>query len=93
MALQIQVHVFEGQYRLWHWKLNATPGRQPMSGRFASKLDDRIFFIEEVLDQWYGSDDTFFKVRADDGNQYILRCDRSIPEGMWTLTSFRRLER
>ena len=57
------------------------------------RLDDRVFFIEEVLDQWYGPDDTFFKVRADDGNLYILRRDQSIPEGTWSLTSFRRLER
>ncbi len=57
------------------------------------RLDDRVFFIEEVLDQWYGPDDTFFKVRADDGNLYILRRDQSIPEGTWSLTSFRRLAR
>jgi len=57
------------------------------------RLDDTVFFIEEVLDQWYGPDDTFFKVRADDGNLYILRRDQSIPEGTWSLTSFRRLER
>src|SRR5438105_1916357 len=57
------------------------------------RLDDTVFFIEEVLDQWYGPDDTFFKVRVDDGNLYILRRDQSIPEGTWSLTSFRRLER
>ncbi len=29
--------------------------------------------VEEVLDQWYGPSDVFYKVRADDGNLYILR--------------------
>ncbi len=31
-------------------------------------LEDRQYMIEEVLDKWYGPLDTFFKVRADDGN-------------------------
>jgi hypothetical protein len=31
-------------------------------------LDERAFLVEEVLDQWYGPSDVFFKVRADDGN-------------------------
>ena len=29
--------------------------------------------VEEVLDEWYGPDDSFFKFRADDGNLYIIR--------------------
>ena len=33
----------------------------------------RLFMVEEVLDQWYGPDDSFFKVRADDGNLYTFR--------------------
>jgi hypothetical protein len=35
--------------------------------------DDHGYFVEEILDQWYGPDAMFFKVRADDGNHYILR--------------------
>ena len=53
------------------------------------QLDDRHYLVEEVLDQWYGSDDTFFKVRADDRNLYILRRNASRDE--WTLESFRQL--
>jgi hypothetical protein len=53
------------------------------------QLDDRDYLVEEVLDQWYGSDDTFFKVRADDRNLYILRRNTSRDE--WTLESFRQL--
>jgi hypothetical protein len=34
-------------------------------------LGDRDYFVEGML--WYGPDDTYFKVRADDGNLYILR--------------------
>jgi hypothetical protein len=37
------------------------------------QVEDRDCVVEEVLDQWYGSVDTFFKVCADDRNLYILR--------------------
>ena len=36
-------------------------------------LDEKRYHVEAVLDQWYGKDGIFFKVRADDGNLYILR--------------------
>jgi hypothetical protein len=45
--------------------------------------------VEEVMDQWYGPEHVFFKVRADDGKVYILRCQKSLPEGEWELISFR----
>jgi hypothetical protein len=44
--------------------------------------------VEELLDQWYGPDDVFYKVRADDGNLYILRHNER--EDEWSLESFRR---
>ena len=46
--------------------------------------------VEEVLDQWYGPHDVFFKVRTDDGNLYILRRRRSNAEEEWSLEAFRR---
>ena len=52
-------------------------------------LDERVCFVEEVIDQWYGPSDLFFKVRADDGNLYILRQHLSVPESTWSLESFR----
>lgn len=56
------------------------------------RLDKNEYMVEEILDQWYGPSDTFFKVRADDGNLYILRRETSIPEGSWHLESFRQLK-
>ena len=47
------------------------------------------YFVSEVLDQWYGPEHLFFKVRADDGNVYSLQHDTSVPEGEWELVSFR----
>jgi hypothetical protein len=55
-------------------------------------LGERVYFVEEVVDQWYGPNDVFFKVRADDGNLYILRQSRSMPEPTWSLESFREVK-
>jgi hypothetical protein len=52
------------------------------------QLGDRCYIIEEIVDQWYGPDDVFFKVTADDGNLYILR--HHSREDEWSLESFRR---
>jgi len=51
-------------------------------------LDDHPYNVQEIVDQWYGPADTFFKVRADDGNVYILRCGGV--EDTWSLESFRQ---
>jgi hypothetical protein len=57
------------------------------------QLDDHEYMIEEVLDSWYGPEHVFFKVRADDGNDYILRHQTSVPDGDWELVSFREQPR
>ncbi|HEX6879521.1 MAG TPA: hypothetical protein VF135_04080 [Terriglobales bacterium] len=54
------------------------------------RLDEHVYVVEEVVDQWYGPDDIFFKLRADDGNLYILRREASAPNGEWDLVSFRQ---
>jgi hypothetical protein len=53
------------------------------------QMGEREFVVEELLDQWYGPSEVFFKVRADDGNLYILRHSSSLDE--WQLESFLRL--
>jgi len=55
------------------------------------QLGDHRYEVEEILDQWYGPDHVFFKVRADDGNHYILQHQEAADE--WTLASFRRVPR
>jgi len=52
------------------------------------RLDKRDYTVEEVLDQWYGPDDVFYKVRAQDGNVYVLRQQTS--DGSWHLAAFRQ---
>ena len=51
-------------------------------------LGDRDYAVEELLDRWYGQNDTYFKLRAGDGNIYILR-HNSVSD-TWSLESFRR---
>jgi len=55
-------------------------------------LDEHAYQVEEVLDRWYGPEDAFFKVRADDGNLYVLRQQRSTSEGLWRLEAFRQAD-
>lgn len=63
-------------------------GRKADERPLRFQLGERVYLVEEVVDQWYGPDDTFFKVRADDGNLYILR--HSHVEDEWSLEAFRR---
>lgn len=51
------------------------------------QVRERTFIVEELLDRWYGPEEAYFKVKADDGNTYILRQSRM---DVWTLEAFRR---
>jgi hypothetical protein len=50
-------------------------------------LGERTYEILEVEDQWYSPGASFFRVRAEDGNLYILRRDEI--QDQWTLEGFR----
>ena len=54
-------------------------------------LEGHSYEVLEVLDQWYGPDSHYFKVKADDQNLYILRYHSVLEK--WTLESFRRVNR
>jgi hypothetical protein len=47
----------------------------------------REFNVHELDGQWYSPDATYFRVRADDGNYYVLRHDEV--QDSWTLDGFR----
>ena len=49
-------------------------------------LCERPLEVIENIDQWHGKGYRYFKVRADDGNLYILRFDEGQAE--WDLTMF-----
>ena len=44
-------------------------------------------FVESIEDQWYGSEGSYFRVQADDGNIYVLGHNEHTDD--WTLESFR----
>jgi hypothetical protein len=50
------------------------------------RLDAREVEIVETVDQWYGPDYCYFKIKGNDGNLYILRFDEGRAE--WELTMF-----
>jgi hypothetical protein len=66
-------------------------GRKEEERPVRFQLAERDYMVEEIVDQWYGPDDAFFKVRADDGNLYILRRRISAVEAEWSLEAFRGL--
>ena len=62
------------------------PDERPL--RF--RLDGHEYLVEEVVDQWYGPEHAFFKLRVDDGNLYILRMR---PRCLTGIGSWCRLEK
>jgi hypothetical protein len=52
-------------------------------------LRGRSYEVLELDDQWYSPDARYFRVRADDGNLYVLRHDER--QDTWTLDAFRVL--
>ena len=50
-------------------------------------LREKVFLVKEVEDQWYSPSAMYFRVRADDGNLYVLRHEQT--EDLWTLEAFR----
>jgi hypothetical protein len=51
-------------------------------------LDGHEYQVKEIVDQWYGQDSAYFKVRASDENLYILRYHTYSDH--WSLESFRQ---
>jgi hypothetical protein len=78
MGMELQVECYSG------YKAD----ERPLRFAFLIQPDGPKFEVKEVLDQWYGVGYQCFKVRADDGNIYILR--HHLGEGSWRLDSFRR---
>jgi hypothetical protein len=48
-------------------------------------IDEKVFFVEAIEDQWRGTDATFFRVRADDNNTYLISYNETAD--IWSLSS------
>lgn len=53
-------------------------------------LGEKVLNVVEILDRWYGEDQDYFKLLADDGNTYLLRYDREFDR--WELAMFQGKE-
>jgi hypothetical protein len=69
-------------------EVNCYSGRKADERPVRFRLDERDYTVEEVLEQWYGPDAAFYKVRAQDGRVYVLR--QQAPDGSWHLVPFRQ---
>ena len=69
MGLPIYVDAYSG------YKANERPRK--------FVLDEEIYEIATVLDQWYEPSATYFKVQSTEGKIYLLRYDEETDE--WTL--------
>jgi hypothetical protein len=78
MEMELKVECYSG-YRA---------DERPLRFKFLRGDDPREFKVSEILDRWYGLGYECFKVRADDGNDYILR--HSLDDDDWHLGSFRQ---
>ena len=55
-------------------------------------MDGRPYEVRVLLDTWYGPDDEYFRVLADDGNIYVLRHRHTENADAWSLEAFRRAD-
>jgi hypothetical protein len=49
---------------------------------------ERWYEVQEITDRWYGPGYSYFRVKAEDGNLYVLRLDETAQE--WSLAGYRR---
>lgn len=50
-------------------------------------LEGREYLVDELDGRWYSPEASYFRVRADDGNYYVLRHDEA--QGTWSLEGYR----
>lgn len=68
-------------------KVECYAGHKANQRPCAFLLGKKKMQVTEIMDQWYGSDHTYFKVLADDANIYILRYGEK--DDRWELVFFK----
>jgi len=51
------------------------------------RLGERILIIVEVEDRWYSPGETYFRVRVEGGDRYVLKHVEA--QGVWSLEDYR----
>ncbi|OGP54931.1 MAG: hypothetical protein A2Y65_02610 [Deltaproteobacteria bacterium RBG_13_52_11] len=67
-------------------KVECYSGYKANQRPLAFSLGKKKMKVKEIMDQWYGSDHTYFKVLAEDANIYILRYSEA--NDQWELVFF-----
>ena len=50
----------------------------------------RELMVQEIIDRWYGPNNSFFKILANDNKVYLIKYDQD--EDQWTLEKIMGLE-
>ncbi|MBE9505131.1 MAG: hypothetical protein IME96_13255 [Proteobacteria bacterium] len=64
-------------------KVKAYSGYKANERPLSFSMGEQEYAIEKIIDRWYGEDEDYFKVKAEDGCTYIIRYHRS--EDWWDL--------
>ena len=58
-------------------------GSQLQQNPVAFILGDSCYKVEEIIDRWYGEGASYFKIKADDENIYLLKYDKRSSHWEW----------
>lgn len=72
-------------------RLECYAGRRPDERPLRFVIRGRKFEVRQLDGQWYSPEASYFRVRADDGNYYVLRHHEA--QDFWTLDGFRSARR
>ena len=64
-------------------EIDCYAGRKADERPVRFRIGDRDYMVEEIIEQWYGPDDSFYRVRAGDDNLYLLHHHTST--GAWSI--------
>jgi hypothetical protein len=53
-------------------------------------LEGRTLSVQQVVDRWYSETHSYFRIKACDGQRYVLRLD--LDEDTWELIMVERIE-
>jgi len=71
---------------LWTIQVESYAGYRGEERPLRFQWGERSHEIIAVLDQWYGPEESYFRVKTSDGDTYVLRHSFT---GVWTIESFR----
>ena len=64
-------------------KVECYIGLQSQQNPVAFILRDSRYKVEEIIDRWYGEGASYFKIKADDENIYLLKYDKRSSHWEW----------